>query len=99
MAATHGKHDKIIRCLTKYGADTQATHHQGGTAVDVSRIYGAPAGQTAYLEAKAHCLNPGCDGAGLRKCQGCKQVRYCGVECGLAHWPQHKAKCKRMDKA
>jgi hypothetical protein len=98
MAAAHGKHDKVVRWLTKLGVDPQASARLG-TAAYVSKIYGAPAEQTAYLEAKAHCSNPGCDGAGLRKCQGCKQVRYCGVECGLAHRPLHKAECKRIDKA
>jgi ankyrin repeat protein len=85
MAASVGKHDRVIRWLTNHGAHQQVVHHRHGTAVDVSRTFGAPAEQTAYLEAKAHYSNPGCDGAGLRKCQGCKGVRYCGVECGLAH--------------
>jgi ankyrin repeat protein len=98
MVASSGKHDKVIRWLTKNGADTASSSHFG-TAAEISRIYGAPAEQTAYLEAKAHCSNPGCDGTGLRKCQGCKQVRYCGVECGLAHWSLHKSECKRIDKA
>jgi ankyrin repeat protein len=98
MAAARGKHDKLIRWLTKHGADLQ-TSAQVGMAVEVSRAFGAPVKQTTYLEAKAHCTNPGCDGVGLRKCQGCKVVRYCGMECGLAHWPVHKAECKRMDKA
>jgi ankyrin repeat protein len=98
MAAAHCKRDKVIRWLTKHGANSQ-TSAQLGTAAGVSRITGAPAEQTAYLEAKAHCSNPGCGGVGLRNCQGCKQVRYCGVVCGLAHWPVHKTECKRIDKA
>lgn len=89
----------VIRWLANHGADLQASNPRRGTAADVSRSYDAPAEQIVYLEAKAHCSNPGCDGVELRKCQGCEQVRYCGVECGLAHWPLHKAKCKRIDKA
>jgi hypothetical protein len=99
MVASLGKHEKVIRFLTRHGADPQATQQHLGTAADISRAYGAPDEQTAYLEAKAHCSKPGCDGAGLRKRQRCKQARYCGVERGLAHWPQHKAECKRIDKA
>jgi ankyrin repeat protein len=90
MAASSYKHDKVIRWLTNHGANVKASS-KFRTAVDFSRTAGAPAEQIAYLEAKAHCSNYGCDGAGLRKCQGCKEVHYCGVECGLAHWAVHKA--------
>jgi hypothetical protein len=57
---------------------------------DVSRVADAPAHQ---FEAKAHCANPGCTGAGLRKC---KRARYCGQLCQLAHWPAHKGECKQI---
>jgi hypothetical protein len=43
-----------------------------------------------------HCSNPACAGAGIKKCTGCKEVRYCGQECQLAHWPAHKADCKHQ---
>jgi hypothetical protein len=92
MMASHGKHDKVIRWLIRSGADAQASTIDG-TAVDVSRAAGAPVAQTQYLEAKAHCSNPGCSGAGLKKCTGCKQARYCGQTCQLAHWKAHKADC------
>jgi hypothetical protein len=29
------------------------------------------------------------------KCTGCKQARYCGEACQLAHWKAHKTKCRR----
>jgi hypothetical protein len=45
-----------------------------------------------------HCSNPGCEGAGIRKCTWCKQARYCGQPCFLAHWKAHKADCKRLDR-
>jgi hypothetical protein len=82
----------------KHGADIQATT-ANGTAVDASRAGGAPVAQTKYLEAKAHCSNSGCSGVGLTKCTGCKQVRYCGQSCQLAHWQVHKVDCKMKTKS
>jgi hypothetical protein len=93
-AASAGKHKSIAASLIKKGANPQASDPRFGTAADVSRIVGAHAEQTAYLEAKTHCTNPDCSGAGLKKCTGCKQARYCGSKCQLAHWPAHKADCK-----
>jgi hypothetical protein len=29
------------------------------------------------------------------KCTGCKQARYCGKVCQLAHWKAHKSDCKQ----
>jgi ankyrin repeat protein len=84
MIASLGKHDKVIRWLLKHGANIQASA-VNGTAVDASKAGGAPISQTEYLEAKSHCSNPGCSGAGLRKCTGCKQSRYCGQPCQLVH--------------
>ncbi|KAK1747264.1 zf-MYND and TPR domain-containing protein [Skeletonema marinoi] len=31
----------------------------------------------------------------LKKCNACKSVRYCGVNCQKEHRPQHKRKCKK----
>jgi hypothetical protein len=42
-----------------------------------------------------HCSNTGCSGAGIKRCPACKQARYCGEPCQLAHWKAHKADCKR----
>jgi ankyrin repeat protein len=93
--ASAGNHKSIAAYLIKKGADPQASEHKYGTAADISRIVGAPAEQTAYLEAKMHCSYPSCSGGGIKKCTGCKQERYCGERCQLAHWPAHKADCKR----
>jgi ankyrin repeat protein len=93
IMALYGKQDKVVKWLLKHGADAQATT-VGGTAVDASRAAKAPIAQTQYLEVKAHCSNPGCSGAGLKKCTGCKQVRYCGQVCQLAHWKAHKGECE-----
>jgi hypothetical protein len=96
MVASVYNHEEVVVWLVKAGADTQATFPiSAETAADVSREAGASASQTAYLEAKTHCSNPGCSGAGLKKCPACKQARYCGEPCQLAHWKAHKVDCKR----
>jgi ankyrin repeat protein len=97
MIASFAKHDKIVKWLVKAGADTSSSLHRvrGSTAAFASETAGASAEQTAYLEAKTHCSNVGCTGAGIMKCTGCKQARYCGEACQLAHWKAHKADCKR----
>jgi hypothetical protein len=84
--------------MIKEGADTQATMdlEEGFlTAADVSKCIGASAEQTAYLEAKTHCSNPSCSGAGIKRWPACKQAWYCGEQCQHAHWKAHKADCKR----
>jgi ankyrin repeat protein len=100
MMASANKHEDLVRWLAKAGADTQAFPSIDGsefnyTAAFFSKHFVASAEQTAYLEAKTHCSHPGCSGAGLKKCTGCRQARYCGRACQLAHWKAHKADCKR----
>jgi hypothetical protein len=34
----------------------------------------------------------------LRKCAGCREVRYCGVKCQNKHWAKHKKVCKNLPK-
>ena len=94
MGAACREHHKVVVYLIKHGADPKISTPDHGTAADVSKSAGAPAAQTAYLEAKMHCSNPACDGAGIKKCTGCKEARYCGEQCQLAHWPAHKIECK-----
>jgi ankyrin repeat protein len=93
IAAERMHHD-VVRFLLKHGADPQASHNVLGTAADISRMHGAPAEQTAYLEARTHCANPDCTNAGLKKCERCLQVYFCGSACIRAHWPAHKVECK-----
>jgi ankyrin repeat protein len=90
MVAANNTHDKIVAFLLKYGANAQASASVFGTAANISKQTGAPAEQTAYLEAITHCANTGCSGAGLKKCAGCLMVFYCARPCQLAH----KAVCK-----
>jgi hypothetical protein len=43
-----------------------------------------------------------CDACGctptsaLKRCAACRRVRYCGVTCQRAHWPQHRQSCKAL---
>jgi ankyrin repeat protein len=99
MAAANCKHAALTKWLVKAGADPQAKNEGGETAATISRTVGASPEQIAYLEAKAHCGNPGCSGAGTKKCQGCMHGRYCGPACHVAHWPEHRATCRRLGAA
>jgi ankyrin repeat protein len=94
MVAAYKHKFKIVTFLLKYGADAQASASDG-TAADISKQKGAPAEQATYLEARTHCANSGCSGAGLKKCAGCLVVFFCGRPCQLAHWSAHKAECKK----
>jgi hypothetical protein len=100
MAASIRKHHLLVKWLVKAGADTAGvvtTASAAGivTAAEFSRYVGASAEQTSYLEAKTHCSRYACSGAGLMKCTGCKQARYCGKVCQLAHWKAHKSDCRQ----
>jgi ankyrin repeat protein len=94
VAASYG-HEDVVTFLVKYGANLQVAVPSFGTAAEISRRAGAPAHQTQFLEARTNCALPGCDGAGKKKCAGCLKVYYCTRECQLAHWPAHKAECRR----
>jgi ankyrin repeat protein len=99
MIAAYLKHEKIAKLLLKAGADAQASMVFLGISYSAAynaAITGAPATMTEYLESKTHCSNSVCDGAGIRKCTGCKQVRYCGQACQLAHWPNTKISARRI---
>jgi hypothetical protein len=94
MVAAEEKNKDVLEFLIKYGASPQISSPNGDTAADFSKSFGAPADQTAYLEARTHCANPGCSGAGVKKCAGCLKVYYCARECQLAHWSAHKKECR-----
>jgi hypothetical protein len=83
----------IVRYLLvlKRGADAQVSHHEHGTAGDEKA--GDPAKETAYLYARTHCANRICTNAGLKKCERCLRVYFCGSACIRVHWPAHKAEC------
>jgi ankyrin repeat protein len=96
MHASFMKHEHVVVWLLKNGADSQVSSNKFSTAVEISRLFGASAEHTAYLEARTHCAKPGCGGAGLKKCAGCLKVYFCSPECQGAFWPSHKAECKRI---
>jgi ankyrin repeat protein len=93
MIAAERMHHKVVRYLLKHGADPQALHREFGTAADASQHINAPAEETSYLQARTHCANPSCSNAGLKKCERCLEVFFCGSACIRAHWPAHKAEC------
>jgi ankyrin repeat protein len=77
MAAAAQEHMEVVVWLIKHGANAQAMYENSITAAILPRQLGASAEQTAYLEARTHCANPGCDGAGLKKCSSCLKVFLC----------------------
>ena len=46
-------------------------------------------------EVCANCGNLGSDLVKLKKCNACRLVKYCGVDCQKAHRKQHKKACKK----
>ncbi|KAL4440122.1 hypothetical protein ABPG75_003123 [Micractinium tetrahymenae] len=62
----------------------------------------AKAFEAAYRQAltqdrqAAHIRCDGCghNAVGLKQCDRCMLARYCSRACQVAHWPQHRAKCK-----
>ncbi|EFN51033.1 hypothetical protein CHLNCDRAFT_59345 [Chlorella variabilis] len=46
------------------------------------------------------CAAEGCGNtSGLRRCSGCRAVRYCSEACSHAHWKAHKTECRRLHTA
>ena len=51
-----------------------------------------------YWSAKP-CINPNCpneDGTPTKRCGGCHIDRYCSIECQAEMYPEHMAKCKKI---
>lgn len=42
------------------------------------------------------CSKPGCTNVSQSQCSGCGEEFYCSKECQKQHWPEHKAKCKKV---
>jgi ankyrin repeat protein len=94
MCAAYSHQELLLKCLVHRGADVRATSTAGRTATDYWRQAGASATQIVYLEVRAHCANPACEGPGRKRCARCKQARFCSEECIHAHWPVHKFECE-----
>eukprot|EP00956_Cyclotella_meneghiniana_P042819 scaffold249326_cov50-Cyclotella_meneghiniana.AAC.4 len=45
-----------------------------------------------------YCVSCGKADANLKACKACKMVKYCGVECQVAHRPAHKKACREKAK-
>jgi hypothetical protein len=73
----------------------QAVSTDGKTADTYLKNAGATAEQIAYLEVRECCANPDCGGSGMKCCAVCKETRYCGKECQVAHWRVHRVGCCR----
>ena len=39
------------------------------------------------------CGKPACGKTGTKRCNGCKAISYCSVDCQKAHWPSHRDEC------
>ena len=66
---------------------------------NASRQSGAPppAGTTQAPASNRVCAAPGCGAtARLKRCKGCRAVRYCSMECLEAHWSEHRPECRRI---
>ena len=44
----------------------------------------------------AHCNRQAAPDEKLVRCGACRQARYCGKPCQQAHWPSHKAECRKL---
>ncbi|KAL9179541.1 hypothetical protein ACHAXT_008831 [Thalassiosira profunda] len=49
---------------------------------------------TSESAASHRCAACGKGGEGLKRCNACLEVRYCGVECQARHRRQHKKQCR-----
>jgi hypothetical protein len=59
-----------------------------------------PAGAAAARAVCAACgAAKASGGAKLRRCAGCRAVRYCSAACQKAHWREHRAACEAAQRA
>jgi ankyrin repeat protein len=94
MLAASRNNQVLIKHLVHKGAHVRTISTAGHTAVTELKTAGATAAQIAYLEVRECCANPGCDGGGRKRCAVCKETRYCGKPCQVAHWRVHREGCR-----
>ena len=47
--------------------------------------------------ARRTCAAEGCTATrGLRRCGGCRAVKYCSLECAQRSWTAHRPECRRL---
>jgi ankyrin repeat protein len=94
MFAAQMNNQAILMHLVHKGACIK-TVSTAGTAAEMLKAAGGSAAEVAYLKVRECCSNPGCNGGGAKRCAVCKQTRYCGMACRVAHWPMHRVGCCR----
>jgi hypothetical protein len=94
MRAARMNNQALIRHLVHKGAHVRAVTKSGHTAVSHLKKIGATTEHIAYLEVRECCASPGCDGGGRKRCAVCKETRYCGMSCRIAHWRLHRVSCR-----
>lgn len=55
--------------------------------------------ESAAAEVKHMCAQCQAVSPGLKQCNGCHIIRYCGVACQKKHWPSHRERCKSAAEA
>ena len=98
---------KCAGALIEAGAQLDLRTVDNHTPLEVARL-GHPgnAELLALLEGRVpvhapgtvcdYCSQPDESGARLKMCSSCRMARYCGPACVQAHWPAHKAECRRV---
>jgi hypothetical protein len=94
MMATIRNNEVLIKHLIHKGAQVRAMSNVGHTAIAFLKSHETTAEQIAYLEVREFCANPGCDDGGRKRCCVCKETRYCGMTCRVAHWRVHREGCR-----
>jgi hypothetical protein len=62
--------------------------------IDDSDPYNA-AIKNLRIEKNMICYAPGCSNTiNIKRCSGCRRVRYCSEECQLTDWQNHKTCCE-----
>jgi ankyrin repeat protein len=93
MLAAHANNQPLLKHLIHKGAHVRTVSTAGLTAVTMLTAAGGNSAQIAYLEVRECCANPGCKNGGSKLCAVCKETRYCGMACRIAHWRMHREGC------
>lgn len=44
----------------------------------------------------ASCNNSNCNNRAQSRCERCRDAKYCGRDCQVAHWPLHRPLCRQI---